>query len=241
MKRLYLVTVASLLGCAQGTSDVVPDARVSQAADAAGSVDAASGLADAAPQPPDAIVVPDAPPAAAAQLVFSEYVEGSSSNKALEIYNRGSQAVALSRCSVARYNNGGTSPNQTQALDMLASVGGGTPPTMLAAKAVLVIADPSATSAIDAVADGSSGITAYNGNDALELICDDNVVDSFGQVGNDPITEWTGGGVGTLDVTLRRSCSATGRTASMSPFDPSAEWTEYSIDDFTGLGAHSCP
>jgi predicted extracellular nuclease len=238
-----------LSACAAATSDRHADASSSAPPDAApladadpSAPDAATQSVDASPSTPDAATpTPDAPPAGAALLVFSEYVEGSSNNKALEIYNRGTTAVALSRCAVARYNNGGTSPNQTQPLDTLAAVNGGTAPTMIGPKAVIVIADPSANATITTAADGSSGITGYNGDDALELICDGNVVDSFGQVGVDPGTEWSSGGVGTVDMTLRRSCAATGDVISTDVFDPSAEWTQSSLDDFAGLGTHNCP
>ena len=48
------------------------------------------------------------------QLFFSEYVEGWSNNKALEIYNPTENAIDLSAYSVSRYSNGGTTPSTTQ-------------------------------------------------------------------------------------------------------------------------------
>ena len=48
------------------------------------------------------------------QLFFSEYVEGWSNNKALEIYNPTANAIDLSAYSVSRYSNGGTTPSTTQ-------------------------------------------------------------------------------------------------------------------------------
>ena len=47
-------------------------------------------------------------------LFFSEYIEGWSNNKALEIYNPTNQEVDLSAYSISRYSNGGTSPSTTQ-------------------------------------------------------------------------------------------------------------------------------
>ena len=47
-------------------------------------------------------------------LFFSEYVEGWSNNKALEIFNPTNQAIDLSAYSISRYSNGGTSPSTTQ-------------------------------------------------------------------------------------------------------------------------------
>ena len=48
------------------------------------------------------------------QLFFSEYVEGWSNNKALEIYNPTAESIDLSAYSVSRYSNGGTTPSTTQ-------------------------------------------------------------------------------------------------------------------------------
>jgi hypothetical protein len=47
-------------------------------------------------------------------LFFSEYVEGWSNNKALEIYNPTNENIDLSAYSISRYSNGGTSPSTTQ-------------------------------------------------------------------------------------------------------------------------------
>ena len=48
------------------------------------------------------------------QLFFSEYVEGWSNNKALEIYNPTTESIDLSSYSISRYSNGGTNPSTTQ-------------------------------------------------------------------------------------------------------------------------------
>ena len=48
------------------------------------------------------------------ELFFSEYVEGWSNNKALEIYNPTANTINLSAYSISRYSNGGTSPSTTQ-------------------------------------------------------------------------------------------------------------------------------
>ena len=47
-------------------------------------------------------------------LFISEYVEGWSNNKALEIYNPTENPIDLSSYSLSRYANGGTSPSTTQ-------------------------------------------------------------------------------------------------------------------------------
>ncbi len=47
-------------------------------------------------------------------LFFSEYVEGWSNNKALEIYNPTTNSIDLSSYTISRYSNGGTSASTTQ-------------------------------------------------------------------------------------------------------------------------------
>jgi len=47
-------------------------------------------------------------------LFFSEYVEGWSNNKALEIYNPTANTIDLSAYTISRYSNGGTSASTTQ-------------------------------------------------------------------------------------------------------------------------------
>jgi predicted extracellular nuclease len=161
------------------------------------------------------------------ELFFSEYVEGSSFNKAIEVYNGTGGAVNLSTYSIELYSNGAAAPSQTVALS-------GT----LADGDVFVIAHGSADAAILAVADAtSSSVINFNGDDALVLRNNGAVVDSFGQVGVDPGTEWTGGGV---DDTLRRAESVcAGDTDPTNAFDASSEWVTFAANTFDGLGSHT--
>ena len=46
-------------------------------------------------------------------LFISEYVEGSSNNKALELYNPTNEAIDLSKYSLSRWSNGATTPLNT--------------------------------------------------------------------------------------------------------------------------------
>jgi predicted extracellular nuclease len=93
-------------------------------------------------------------------LFFSEYVEGSSYNKALEIYNGTGAAVNLATegYAVEIYFNGSDSPGQTISL-----VG------TLADSDVYVLAHPSADSDILAVTDQISSGVLFNGDDAVVL------------------------------------------------------------------------
>ena len=57
------------------------------------------------------------------QLFFSEYVEGWSNNKALEIYNPTGEQIDLSSYSISRYANGGTTPSTTQLTGIISPYG----------------------------------------------------------------------------------------------------------------------
>lgn len=165
----------------------------------------------------------------ASDLFFSYYVEGSSYNKALAIFNGTGSAVDLSAYTVSLYSNGASSASST--LSMTGTLNHGD---------VYVIAYSSANASILAMADVTSAVANFNGDDALELLKASVVVDSIGQKGYDPGTAWSNNGVSTLDSSLIRKSSVTGgRADSTAVFDPSLEWTGYAIDYITGLDSHT--
>ncbi|MGP4077735.1 FN3 associated domain-containing protein [Halobacillus sp. K22] len=157
---------------------------------------------------------------APADLFISEYVEGSSFNKALELYNGTGSAIDLSGYTLELYSNGATEASQTQELE-------GT----LASGETFVIADSQAAKDIIDKADLIDGIVSFNGNDPLVLKKDGEIVDSFGQVGN--------GSDFANDVTLVRKASITsGDTDPTDSYDVSAEWDSYAKDTFDYLGSY---
>lgn len=163
------------------------------------------------------------------ELFFSEYIEGGGNNKALEIYNETGASVDLSTYSVRLFSNGAAAATATLTLS-----------GSLANGEVYVIANASAVQAILDLADITSGVTNYNGDDALTLQNGATVVDSIGQVGFDPGTAWTGGGVSTLNQTLLRKpsvCAGDGNSADA--FDPSVQWNNLAQDDISDLGQHT--
>jgi len=161
------------------------------------------------------------------KLFFSEYVEGSSNNKALEIYNAGSSSVDLSTCGLNRYSNGGTTGYAVK----IASQGG-----FLAAGDVWVICHSSIST--PSLCDELTSTINHNGNDTWEIVCNGVTQDVFGQVGYDPGTSWDAGGISTVDQTLRRKCSVTsGDTNGTNSFDPSVEWTSAGLDALSDLGS----
>lgn len=163
------------------------------------------------------------------ELFFSEYIEGSSNNKAIEIYNGTGEDVDLSSYSVELYSNGSSTPNYTLTMS-------GT----LTNNDVYVIANASAIAAILSVADITHSVTFYNGDDALVLKKGTTIIDVIGQVGFDPGSEWGTDLTSTLDNTIRRKVTiCEGDSDGSDAFDPSLEWDGYTIDTFDGLGSHT--
>lgn len=155
---------------------------------------------------------------AQADLIFSEYIEGSSNNKALELNNTGSNAVDLSQYRIELYSNGNLSVQNQLTLS-------GT----LAPGDFYVIANSQATSAILDQADITATVTFFNGNDVLLLKRNDAVVDRIGELGN---ADYFGG-----EVTLVRKAGITqGDPQYDTPFDPSIQWDSYPQDTFAYLG-----
>ncbi|NJR39646.1 MAG: ExeM/NucH family extracellular endonuclease [Leptolyngbyaceae cyanobacterium CSU_1_4] len=165
-------------------------------------------------------------------LFFSEYLEGSSNNKALEIFNSTGAAIDLTGYVVQYYFNGATTAGLTISLT-------GT----VAANDVFVLAQSSANAAILAQADQTSSASWFNGDDAIVLRqggASGTIVDSIGQIGFDPGTEWGTGLTSTADNTLRRKTSVT--TGDINPndvFDPSVQWDGFAIDTVDGLGSYA--
>jgi predicted extracellular nuclease len=167
---------------------------------------------------------------AAAELFFSEYIEGSSNNKALEIYNGTGAAVDLADVySVQMYFNGSTSAGLT--INLTGTIMSGD---------VFVLAHSSAVAAILAEADQTNGSGWFNGDDAVVLRKGTTVLDIIGQIGVDPGAEWGSGLTSTADNTLRRKAAmCAGDTNGTDAFDPATAWDGFATDSFDGLGSHS--
>jgi uncharacterized protein len=177
------------------------------------------------------VTVASTPPVSTgtADLFFSEYIEGSSSNKALEIYNPTKATVDLSSYVVKLYSNGTTTAGNVFTLTGTLSPGG-----------VVVVVNNSATASFKIPGSYTSSVTNFNGNDAITLEKSGAVIDRIGQVGFDPRTAWTSGTVSTMDRTLRRKPAIkVGDGNAGDAFDPSLQWDGFAIDDATGLGAHT--
>lgn len=166
---------------------------------------------------------------AQASLLFSEYVEGSSNNKALEIYNSGSTAVDLAAGNyrIAEYFNGSGTAGSTITLSGSVPAGG-----------VFVIANSAAAATLTGLANQLSGALSFNGNDAVALLQGSSTVDVIGQIGVDPGSAgWGSNGTTTTDHTLRRQNGiVSGDTNGSDAFNPAQQWLAFATDTFDGLG-----
>ncbi|MBL6755380.1 MAG: endonuclease [Planctomycetes bacterium] len=171
-------------------------------------------------------------------IFISEYVEGSSSNKAIEIYNATHETVDLADLELRKYVNGSASASSATLSGSLAPYG-------------TAVFTNGSSGAANLLADLNSrgvpyttlSLLTFNGNDALAL-CEvgGEILDVIGQVGQDPGTAWGSGATTTQNDTLRRRASVIfGDTDGGDAFDPADEFDGFPQDDFSGLGAHDGP
>jgi hypothetical protein len=169
--------------------------------------------------------------AGVASPLLTEYVEGSLTERALEITNLGTASIELSSCELRLYSNGGATP-ATHVL----------PAGTLAPGESFVVCHATSSAAIMARCDQvDTTPVSFNGDDSIELWCGGALADAFGQTGFDPGAAWSNGAVSTVDQTLRRRCGiSVGDRVASDAFDPALEWQSAGLDAFGDLGAH-CP
>ncbi len=189
--------------------------------------------------PVSGTAIPPAGDQYATDLFFSEYIEGSSNNKAIEIFNGTGAAVDLANYRVKLFANGTTIPTSTQNFD---------PNTILNHGSVYVLVHSSANTAMQDLRDINSATVNFNGDDAVALLKivgeDEEYVDIFGRIGERPAnpSAWVDGDHSTLDKTLVRKATVTGGvTENPDAGFPTlaAEWDVYPIDTITNLGWHT--
>lgn len=161
------------------------------------------------------------------EIFFSEYIEGSSNNKALELYNPTDSPIDLSNYAIQRYNNGATTANDTLNLTGI-----------LLPHRVYSIANPLADTALTNNADTLHSITFFNGDDALVLLnAALDTVDKIGVVGLDPGTSWPVGTGATREFTLVRNLNIQGGQDDWAV--GATQWTPYPQDFFGLFATHS--
>jgi len=189
-------------------------------------------------------------------LFFSEYIEGWSQNKAIEVYNPTNATVDLSDYRIERYSNGATNSSAggiTTLSGMLASgdafvLTNGESDTT----STFGFCDPILLGMADFAEPNGSYPTPMhmNGNDAMVLTKNGVIIDVIGKVGEDPSSgAWTadatsGFTLGTWwtanHTLIRKSTVLKGDNNGLDLFDPSAEWDSLPAPNWSNLGSHTC-
>lgn len=188
------------------------------------------------------LTVDDAPPA---DLIFSEYIEGSGNNKAIEIFNPNENPIKLDYYQIAQLSNGGEDWEYFH----LFPVG-----SVLNAEETWVIITDETDEALFAAGNADEvmsypSVVHHNGDDARGLIIvtglDTTLVDIIGTLGADPGDGWEVAGVAnaTKEHTLLRKGSVMeGNTDWVSSAGTNADDSEWIVKDqnfFDSLGVHT--
>ncbi|CAM1365222.1 Por secretion system C-terminal sorting domain-containing protein [Tenacibaculum sediminilitoris] len=152
----------------------------------------------------------------ATDLFISEYVEGSSNNKAIEIANFTGASINLSGYSLKKAANGG---GWTNTLTLNGQLTNGN---------VYIIANSSASSTILNKADKTdTAVISFNGNDAIGLFKGSTLIDLIGNPNSSSTFA--------QDKTLQRKSSINSPNSNYI----TSEWDILAKDTFSGLGNHN--
>ncbi len=163
----------------------------------------------------------------ATELFFSEYVEGSSSNKALEIANFTGNPVDLSIYSLKKQTNGGGAWLAANTLTGTLNNG-----------SVFVAVDALMASTCYALANANisytgsvgSSPTAFNGNDPIGLFKNDVLIDIIGTFDGGTANNFA------ENQTLRRKSTITSPNTT---FNKTAEWDQFPSNTCNDIGSHT--
>ncbi|MFW1972779.1 ExeM/NucH family extracellular endonuclease [Acinetobacter bereziniae] len=153
-----------------------------------------------------------------AQLMFSQYIDGTANKKGLEIYNPDASTINLADYEIQQYTNGATSKTATYTLQ-----------GNLASKAKFILGRSELQAEIGNKVNQVAGLT-FNGDDALVLLYKGTPVDRFGRIGERPAS----GGWGTKITSYQNSLSRIKNKNDVSSVDPNSafdldsEWTKWS-------------
>lgn len=193
-------------------------------------------------------------------LFFSEYVEGTGNNKALEVFNPTALTVDLSKYVLARYVNGSMNVDTVGLAGMLQP--GDTYVVVIdkrdpAGTGSNIQADPALQAVADTFLCPDQNINPtmyFNGNDAMALRKrTGELVDLIGKIGENPGFGWTddslcsagafsslcGATAWTTNHTMVRKFSVTaGIKMNPSWFDVTRQWDTLPVNTFDSLGFH---
>lgn len=164
-------------------------------------------------------------PWAQAQLMFSQYIDGSSNRKGLEIYNPDGTTVNLADYEIQQFNNGGTA--KTAAFRLQGS---------LISKQKFLVGRSELQAELGSKVNQVAALS-FNGDDAVVLVYKGIPVDRFGRIGERPEAGW-GTAVSSLGNSFKRietenpalSIDAT------AAFDLDHSWTAWANrNDFSNL------
>lgn len=151
-------------------------------------------------------------------LFFSEYMEGSGSNKALEIANFTGATVDLSEYSIKLSSNGNSAWTNSYNFPSNASIPN---------EDVYVVANGGTSVCTNVLDNLNNAITGFNGNDALGLFKNAVLIDILGTLGD--------ANVYAENTTLVRNATITNGSTAYN----ANEWTSYPQNNCTNLGSHT--
>ena len=186
----------------------------------------------------------------ACSIFFSEYAEGSSNNKYLEIYNPTASAVFLSQYTLGNCSNGCDTPDDPFLSNQFDYFTFNFPfDATIDPGGTYIVAHPSSTQTILDVANVTYNYLS-NGDDAYGLFeiagSDTLLVDIIGEIGADPGSGWEVAGVtnATKNHTMvRKDLVYSGNmgdwvmSAGTNAID--SEWIVLDQDDFSDIGMHT--
>ena len=211
MDNVLKTTVTGLTTTITGLTAATAYTFNVKAKDAAGNISAPSNILS---------VTTTANGANATDLLFSEYIEGSSNNKALEISNATGAAINLSIYSIKKQTNGAGA--WSTGLPLTGTLNNGSKFTivnsLMASSCYPISSANISTSATE---------MAFNGNDAVGLFKNGVLIDIIGT--------FNGGTANfAADETIRRKATITSPTTT---FNKTAQWDSYTSDTCNNLGS----
>lgn len=196
-------------------------------------------------------------------LMISEYVEGNSQNKGVEIYNPTSQPISLAGYTLVRFSNGSNEPTDFRDLDVIPEVQVVQPYDVVfvvngqTVENEYGVVDPELYALGDIPGQGEYGLDPcyFNGNDAVAILKNNNteLVDLFGKIGEDPGDGWCDADSlnyiagdyfwlsWSANHTLIRKPSITTRvTGNPTYFNPAEQYDSLPQNTWDYIGVHEC-